>query len=199
MGRSKLVIERLDQLEAIASPVRQELLEAVAASTECSVAELASQLGRRPDALYYHIRKLVEVGLIEEMGSRRTAHREESVYRTRGQPVEIRLDRDDPKKIRTVHRLLGALLRLTDRDLKDAIDSGRGVFEGRGRNAGAGRIKGWLTAEDRREVTRLLTRITEIFRRSRDPSRGRLYALTYAFLPLQATASRKSGTQQKEE
>src|SRR5262245_46892405 len=46
------VVSRADQLRALRSPLRQEIIDAVAASGPRSVAELAEILGRPADALY---------------------------------------------------------------------------------------------------------------------------------------------------
>src|SRR5437762_14244332 len=52
------------QLRAVASPVKQEILNAVAAMGPISVAELARMLGRGPSGLYFHIAKPAKLGLL---------------------------------------------------------------------------------------------------------------------------------------
>ena len=57
------------QIRALASPVRQDILDAVVAIGPCTVAELAAALGKPPDAMYYHIRRLLAVRLLVEVAS----------------------------------------------------------------------------------------------------------------------------------
>ena len=49
-------------------PARLEIYECLQVSGPASVAELASRIGRAPDSLYYHLKKLVEIGVIERCG-----------------------------------------------------------------------------------------------------------------------------------
>ncbi|MBK7369631.1 MAG: helix-turn-helix transcriptional regulator [Candidatus Eisenbacteria bacterium] len=52
-------------IEALASPVRQDLVVLLENSPPLAVTELARRLGRRPDALYHHLRALQRAGLVE--------------------------------------------------------------------------------------------------------------------------------------
>src|SRR4051794_35995334 len=55
------------QIQALASPIRQDILDAVTAIGPCSVAQLAASLGKPADGLYYHIRRLLDVRLLMEV------------------------------------------------------------------------------------------------------------------------------------
>src|SRR3954463_6659873 len=57
------------QIRALASPIRQDILDAVTAIGPCSVAQLAVALGKPADGLYYHIRRLLDVGLLMEVAA----------------------------------------------------------------------------------------------------------------------------------
>src|SRR4051812_38683008 len=59
-------ISKAPQIRALSSPARQDILDAVTAIGPCSVAELAAAVGKPADGLYYHIRQLLEVGLLVE-------------------------------------------------------------------------------------------------------------------------------------
>ena len=55
-------------IRLLASPVRQEIVDTLEAlGGEASVAELAAEVGRAADGLYYHLRLLVRGGLIDEL------------------------------------------------------------------------------------------------------------------------------------
>ena len=60
-------LEKADEIELLASPTRIELIDTLEAlGGEATVAELAAQLGRPADGLYYHLRQLAAGGLIVE-------------------------------------------------------------------------------------------------------------------------------------
>lgn len=198
MVRDTRLIERLDQMEALTSPVRQEIMDALAASGRATIRELGEQLGRRPDALYYHMRLLAKVGLVQSVPGRLDgpgrpggpggpdARRDETVFAVRANPVRARLDRVDPRQIATMQKLVRAMLRLTSRDLETALASGRVHFEGAARNAGALRMKGWLDEERLDEALHLLDRLMQLFRGRRRPGKGALYAVTWSLVPIEA-------------
>ena len=73
-------IRRTEQIEALASPVRQEIVDALQVSGACPIAEVAAQLGRAPDSLYYHVRHLERVGLVVRRGVRRNGQRDEALF-----------------------------------------------------------------------------------------------------------------------
>ena len=61
--RMRSVVERVEQIALLASPARQEIVDTIEAlGGEAAVAELAAQLGRSSDGLYYHLRHLVRGG-----------------------------------------------------------------------------------------------------------------------------------------
>lgn len=58
-------------VKALASPARQEIVDALQAAGARTIAELAALLARPADSLYFHVRSLVKVGLVVERGERR--------------------------------------------------------------------------------------------------------------------------------
>lgn len=93
------VVRRPEELRALASPVRQELVEAMGALQPCTVARLGEHLGRLPVSLYYHLRKLEDVGLVVEAGRRPTERGDEALYRLRNRCIRL-----DPDRGRLVNR-----------------------------------------------------------------------------------------------
>jgi len=183
--RTKLFkVERPEQIAALASPVRQEIVNATIAIGPCSVAELAELLGRAQDSLYYHVRKLVRLGLLVERGERGAGVRREALFDAPSRYMGIAYDPRDKESSARVVASVSAMLRLTQRDLKRALESGHTLGRGKRRRLSAGRLKGWLTASELEEVNRHLDRVREIFVES-EPSRGaRLQAVTFASTPV---------------
>ena len=75
-------ISRPEQIAALASPARVEILDILASLGVSSVAAIAAALGRPADALYYHLRFLVRVGLVRQVGKGRGRRREQALYKT---------------------------------------------------------------------------------------------------------------------
>jgi DNA-binding transcriptional ArsR family regulator len=72
-------IDRPEQIRALALPLRHELGDRLAALGPSTVARLAAALGRRPTAIYHHLRQLEAVGLV------RASH----VEGERGRPAQV--------------------------------------------------------------------------------------------------------------
>src|SRR5512143_3008332 len=61
------VIEQGAALDALISPVRQEIVDTIESiGGDVAVADIAAQLGRPADGLYYHLRRLVNAGVLRE-------------------------------------------------------------------------------------------------------------------------------------
>ena len=76
--------ERLDlskeQVAAFESPVRATVIMALRSHKALSARELAEIIAVRPDSLYYHLKFLCKVGLVQVQGQRATPTRPEAVY-----------------------------------------------------------------------------------------------------------------------
>ena len=182
-------VRRADQLEALTSPVRQEIVDALAGTGPCSIAELARQLGRASDSLYYHMRVLRQAGLVQQAGTQVAGTREERLYELPGGPILVCPDPGSARDREQVTRSVSALLRLTDRNFREAARSEGTVWSGPRRNLRAFRFKSRLSPAERKEVLGLLNRIGDIFSRSTIPTRGEgeLLAVTSVLLPVVPT------------
>ena len=87
--QARLRLTRLDQMRALADPLRFRMVEALVAH-ELSVAELARTLDTPVTRLYHHVTLLLEAGLIEEAGRVRRRGVEERIYRATAR--EFRMD-----------------------------------------------------------------------------------------------------------
>lgn len=110
----RLLLTRLDQVRAVADPLRFRLVEALVAR-ELSVAGLAEEVGAPVTRLYHHITLLLEAGLIEE------------VRRVKRRGVEERIYRATAREF----RMSGSLLDMEAEDgesVEDLIKLGRSVL-----------------------------------------------------------------------
>ncbi|SDM38325.1 winged helix-turn-helix domain-containing protein [Allokutzneria albata] len=62
-------LEEIEQAEALLKPQRVEVLRQLAEPRSCT--EIAEALGQTPQRVYYHVKRLVEAGLVAQVGSRR--------------------------------------------------------------------------------------------------------------------------------
>ncbi|WP_156758655.1 ArsR/SmtB family transcription factor [Actinokineospora pegani] len=71
-------LDRLDQAEALLKPHRVDVLRQLAEPRSC--AEVAAALGQTPQRVHYHVKKLVEAGLVAQVSDRRVRAVTEAVY-----------------------------------------------------------------------------------------------------------------------
>ncbi|PPK70882.1 helix-turn-helix domain-containing protein [Actinokineospora auranticolor] len=71
-------LDRIEQAEALLKPQRIEVLRQLAEPRSCT--EVASRLDQTPQRVYYHVNKLVEVGLVTRVAERKVRGISEGVY-----------------------------------------------------------------------------------------------------------------------
>jgi hypothetical protein len=189
------VIENNVALSALVSTVRQEIVDTIESiGGEVAVADIAAQLGRPADGIYYHLRRLVDSGVLREgddPGDGRGRR-----YRTaaqRGKRVRLKYGRGSRADNTTVAKVVGGLLRTAERDFGRALRSGSAVGEGALRDLWASRLKGWVGETDLREINQLLTRLSELLLQPRDDERNRLVTLAWVLAPIEEQPLRRAG------
>lgn len=75
-------LDRLEQLEALGNPLRVRIL--MVSDDPIGVAELAERLGVPKTRLYYHVNMLVELGMLNPCGQRKSGARVETLYQMAG-------------------------------------------------------------------------------------------------------------------
>ena len=174
------------QLLALASPGREDIIDAVAVLGPCSVPQIARFLGRSRQSLYYHVQALRDCGLLLESGVRGNGTRPTAIYDLPGRPVIVRYDLGTPRTRKAVVALGRSRLRSGARGFARACRSGAAVTEGPRRNLWVAHWKGWLTEEDLEEANRLLASLVEVFRHGSDAPGGprQPHELTFALAPV---------------
>ena len=191
-------IRRPEAIGALAAPARQEIVDTLEAlGGEASVVELAQQLGRPADGLYYHLRLLCKAGLLDELTGRNQAGRGERRYRIAGRsaraktPLRLVYEPADRKNRVAVRRVVDGMLRIAGRDFAAAIASPDVVVDGARRELWAARGKGWVSATDLEEVNRLLQRLTDMLRQPRRGAGDQLVSLCFVLAPVAARPQRR--------
>ncbi|SFN70307.1 winged helix-turn-helix domain-containing protein [Dokdonella immobilis] len=184
-------IERASEIDLLASPTRIEIVDTLEAlGRAVSVAELAGELGRPADGLYYHLRQLARGGLIEEETApdgRRFRLRTES-----GARLSLRYRPGATANARAVGRVAASVLRVAERDFKRALGDPGAVVEGPRRELWAARGKGWVGPDQLTEINRLLGRLMELLHQPRTPEHDTLIAVSWVLAPLEPKSPRRA-------
>src|SRR5215472_906061 len=186
-GAGSVVIARPAQIGVFASAARQEIVDTLdALGGEASAAELAAQLGRPVDGLYYHLKLLVRGGLVRELANSGEGRR----YRIGPRP-RLRYRPGRTSSARAVARVATSLLSIAGRDFAAALAKADTVVSGPRRELSGARIKGWVGEAELIEINRALDRLAQLVRRGRDPQRRRLISLVWVLAPITAQPARR--------
>lgn len=79
--RDVLVLERMAQAEALLKPQRVEVLRQLDEPRTCT--EVGHRLGQTPQRVYYHVKRLVDAGLVERTAERQVRGITEGIYRAK--------------------------------------------------------------------------------------------------------------------
>jgi DNA-binding transcriptional ArsR family regulator len=180
------VVTALPQLLAIASPGREEIIDAVGVLGPCTVAELARFVGRSRHALYYHVRALRDCGLLLETHHSGEGKRTTARYDLPGRPLSVRYDLGTERARRAVIALARTRLSSAARGFVRACRPDLATIEGPRRNLWVARWKGWLSDPELEEANRHLSRLIELLRHGagRSSARRRCHEFTFALAPI---------------
>ncbi|MEV0607227.1 helix-turn-helix domain-containing protein [Polymorphospora rubra] len=76
--RDVLYLEQIEQAETLLKPQRIEVLRELAEPGTCG--EVAARLGQTPQRVYYHVKRLVEAGLVDQVAERKVRGIHEGIY-----------------------------------------------------------------------------------------------------------------------
>jgi len=76
--RDVFYLERLEQAETLLKPQRVEVLRQLAEPRTCT--EVGARLGQSPQRVYYHVKRLVEAGLVNQVSERKVRGIHEGIY-----------------------------------------------------------------------------------------------------------------------
>ena len=176
--RKTLVLRRPEQLAALASPVRSRIIEALAVDGPSSVRQIAARLDRAPEALYYHIRGLVDVGLVVLEGKRKVGRRAEAIYRR----IATRFILDTKQRSKTyIDAMAGtcsAMLRLAERNYRASVDRGGFALDGPERSLMVRRYAMRLDRAGLAQLNRRLDHVAELHEGQAASRGGDPYAVT---------------------
>ena len=185
------IVEDARKIAVLATPIRIELVTTIQAlGGAATVAELAVQLGRPADGLYYHLRALVRSGLAEERAE--AGGRRYRLTTPRGQRMSLRYKPGATPNAKAVARVASSMSRLAQRDFVRALSRADAVVEGPSRELWVARLRGWVDPAELAKVNRLLQRLAEMLLRTRPTRTGKLIALHWILTPIDAKPARRA-------
>ena len=187
---TRTYIDDPEKIAVLATPIRVELATAIQAlGGEATVAELAAQLGRPADGLYYHLRALVKGGLLEERAG--TSGRSFRLAVPAGQSLSLRYKPGATANAKAVARVASSMSRLAQRDFVRALGQAETVVSGSSRELWAARLTGWVDPAELAEVNGLLRRLADLLLGTRPARGGKRIALHWMLAPLDAKPARR--------
>jgi predicted ArsR family transcriptional regulator len=179
-------------IRALTSPVRQEVIDTVESlGGSATIRELAAELGRPADGLYYHVEILRRAGLLAVENGRSRAGRDERRYRIpvhEGERLHLVYT---PANRRPIRGIAAGMLRIARRDFDRAIQRDGVRMSGPTRQLWSSRTTGWVTAAELREINAHLERLGELLHRPRARGRDQLISLVWVMAPLEARPVRR--------
>jgi len=180
MARKKreMVIRDAEQLRALRTPLRQEIVRSFMKLGACTVGELADDMGKQAAALYYHVHALEEAGLAVETGKRSGEGRPETVYSLAAERILIDRSEASPSFRAAVTELNRATLRTAERELAAAVESRRG---GGKDHTSLLRLASRLRPRDAARAAKMMREVIE-FMSEHDDEAGDPFTMTSVFV-----------------
>lgn len=190
-GGTTGLIDDPRKIAIFATPARVELVTAIQAlGGTATVAELAAQLGRSADGLYYHLRALVRGGLLVERDG--ANGRSYGLSIPEGESLRLRYQPGANANARSVAKVAKSMSRLAQRDFLRALAEPSTVAVGPARELWAGRLRGWVDVNELAEINELLRRLADLLLATRPEGDGKLIAFHWMLAPLDAKPVRRS-------
>ena len=171
-------------LHALPYNGRLELVEALMSEQPATVEDLARFLGREPSSLYYHLRPLLEVGLVEEAGERPSARRPAKLYRLPASRLEVDPEDTSPEAMEVRRKMVRAVMTKALQRQEAALDDPDLVLGGRRPTVVHSLRIARLRPRGHERVVRKLRELNALLAEEHDPD-GEAFALTFQLSPFE--------------
>lgn len=192
MAKEKAHLVQGAALHALPYNGRIEIIEALMNQQPATVEELGDFLERDPTSLYYHLRPLLELGLVEEAGERATSKRPAKLYRLPASRLEVDPDDKSPEALDVRKRVVRTVLAKALQRLEAGLDDPELVLGGRRPTVVYGLRIARLKPRGHERVARKLRELSELLSEEHDPD-GRAFALTFQMAPFEGARAGAEG------
>jgi DNA-binding transcriptional ArsR family regulator len=190
-GQGPYWITRADQLKALQSAVRMDIVDRLVAVGPMSVKDLAAWTGKKATPIYHHLQQLENVGLVKRTHEFGTRGRPAAVYRASGSPVRwarAPLKVSNRKPMARIGRVVASQ---AAKDYALGFQASNWRIEGPKRNHWVFRCVARPSPKRLEKMNALLNELGELFW-TPDPSPGELSVSIACFLsPLQTSSSKR--------
>lgn len=180
-----------EKIRLLSSVLRQEIVDTILVSGPSSVSDLAQELARPADSLYYHIHKMEKGGILTRHSVRKTLRRDEILYEVAADRLPFRYDTSDPENREMVHKSVSSMLRVMTRDFERGLTFDNAVTEGSAQNIRGSRFKAWLSEKEIEDVNGHLSSIVDLLTHSKRARDRRLHAFAFVMTPLEEKPARR--------
>lgn len=163
-----------EQLKALVSTVRSDIMDQVAAFGPLSVREIGELTGAAPSSLYHHIEKLLAVGLLVEAGQRPGARKPEQLYDTPAPRMRMLEALQEPANHPIMEELVDSLCRQASRDFARGVAANYRETLGKTRNVRFARLVCRPDAKTLEKINAHLDAVTELIAQSAGGSGERI-------------------------
>lgn len=183
-----------EQIECLASSVRMTLIDRLVADGPLPADELARRVGLRPTAIYHHLTKLAETGLVVETGSRRApgAKKPQIIYATPKPRMRMLRAFGDPANADALTRCTAAILRQAQRDFAAGFGNDAARAGGPQRNHGFSRLTARPDADTLARINAHLDAIHDLLWQANDPDQPAL-SLAWVIAPQDTPSNQSEG------
>lgn len=190
-----MIIETPKQIHALSHPMRQRILS-ILYQKEMTNKQIASSLNEVPSKVYFHVKELLDAGLIKLTKEKQNHSIIEKFYTTSAHSFrlspEIELAKTDE------HVLFESTLREASRNLFDSLDEHNGKIP----DAKISHQVVPLTVHDIQKINERISEIDEIIRSAflqnsshAGESKQSLYSISYFFHPVASSNGENSDDQ----
>ena len=183
--KKELVLENPEQIRALRTSVRQEIVRTLGRTGPAGVKELAELLGRPPASLYYHVHELEDAGILRRTGTRPAGRREEGVYELAAERVVINRTKSSKAFMSALDDLHRSTLRAAEREISRALEAMRRDPSDRDDAVTLLRMSGRLSPSDLKKARRMLTDLVAFMDDRDDPKATATYSVTVAMARLE--------------
>jgi hypothetical protein len=167
-------------LAALESVVRTEMLVVLETSPELTVAELARELGRKPDGLYHHLRVLYRAGAILPRDHDTVRGRPAKSWTIHPDLIGFSFDLPNGPVSDTARKFLSGMARSAVRDFANAHAH---VGTPGAHRPEAGRVRLWLSAQEGRKLDEAIKALIAPFVGRRSSADRKAFLYTWFFAP----------------
>lgn len=192
-------ILRPDQIRAVSSPIRQEIVDTLAGLGPTGARELARALDRMPTSIYHHLTQLERVGLVKTVRTDGTRGRPALLYTTVAPRMRLARAARDRRNWKPLGRAGVSAAKQAGRAYAEGFGAGHWSIEGPARNHWFFRVVASPSRARLQRINALLDRLAELAW-TPDPAPGPPISIAWFLAPLAARSvttpksrSRKAG------